>query len=329
MISVVIPVRDEAESLAELHGELSAVFAGMARGPVEFIFVDDGSRDSSWSVILALSESDPRVSAIRFRRNFGKAAALTAAFQSARGSLVFTLDGDLQDDPAEIPRFLDRLDEGYDVVSGWKRTRHDPWHKVYPSRVFNWLVSRLTGCRLHDHNCGFKVYRREVLREIGLYGELHRFVPVLAHARGFRVSEVEVRHRRRRHGASKYGLSRFMKGFLDLLTVRFLTRFRERPLHMMGGIGLSLFALGGLGMLSLAVIWLDPANRPIGTRPLLFYSIALLLVGLQLVTMGILAELVTAYNVRTEDVYSVAERIPGNESDRISGTAESHAPPSC
>ena len=329
MISVVIPVRDEAESLAELHGELSAVFAGMARGPVEFIFVDDGSRDCSWNVILALSESDPRVSAIRFRRNFGKAAALTAAFQSARGSLVFTLDGDLQDDPAEIPRFLDRLDEGYDVVSGWKRTRHDPWHKVYPSRVFNWLVSRLTGCRLHDHNCGFKLYRREVLREIGLYGELHRFVPVLAHARGFRVSEVEIRHRRRRHGASKYGISRFMKGFLDLLTVRFLTRFRERPLHMMGGIGLSLFALGGLGMLSLAVMWLDPANRPIGTRPLLFYSIALLLVGLQLVTMGILAELVTAYNIRAEDVYSVAERIPGSDSDKISGAAESHAPPSC
>jgi glycosyltransferase involved in cell wall biosynthesis len=327
MISIVIPVRDEAESLAALHGELSTVFAGMARGPVEFVFVDDGSREHSWSIILALSESDPRVSAIRFRRNFGKAAALTAAFQSARGSLVFTLDGDLQDDPAEIPRFLDRLEEGYDVVSGWKKTRHDPWHKVYPSRVFNWLVSRLTGCRLHDHNCGFKLYRREVLREIGLYGEMHRFVPVLAHARGFRVSEVEVRHRRRRHGASKYGLSRFLKGFLDLLTVRFLTRFRERPLHMMGGIGLSLFGLGGLGMLSLAVMWLDPANRPIGTRPLLFYSIALLLVGLQLVTMGILAELVTAYNIRTEDVYSIAERIPARGRENLSGAAESHAPP--
>jgi glycosyltransferase involved in cell wall biosynthesis len=327
MISIVIPVRDEAESLAALHGELSAVFAGLARGPVEFVFVDDGSRDQSWSIMLALSESDPRVSAIRFRRNFGKAAALTAAFNSARGSLVFTVDGDLQDDPAEIPRFLDRLEEGYDVVSGWKKTRHDPWHKVYPSRVFNWLVSRLTGCRLHDHNCGFKLYRSEVLREIGIYGELHRFVPVLAHARGFRVSEVEIRHRRRRHGASKYGLSRFLKGFLDLLTVRFLTRFRERPLHMMGGIGLSLFGLGGLGMLSLAVMWLDPANRPIGTRPLLFYSIALLLVGLQLVTMGILAELVTAYNIRTEDVYSIAERIPASDREHLSGAAESHAPP--
>ncbi len=310
MISVVIPVRDEAESLAELHGELSAAFAGAARGPVEFIFVDDGSRDRSWNVITALSENDPRVSAIRFRRNFGKAAALTAAFQSAGGGLVFTLDGDLQDDPAEIPRFLDRLDEGYDVVSGWKKTRHDPWHKVYPSRVFNWLVSRLTGCHLHDHNCGFKLYRRDVLREIGLYGELHRFIPVLAHARGFRVSEVEVRHRRRRHGSSKYGVSRFIKGFLDLLTVRFLTRFRERPLHILGGVGLSLLGLGAVGMISLAVLWLDPANRPIGTRPLLFYSIALLLVGLQLVTLGILAELVTSYNIRTEDVYSVAERIP-------------------
>jgi glycosyltransferase involved in cell wall biosynthesis len=306
----VVPVCDEEENLATLHSELGAVFARLERGPVEFIFVDDGSRDRSWSVLGALSQSDLRVSAIRFRRNFGKAAALTAAFQIARGELVFTLDGDLQDDPAEIPRFLDRLVEGYDVVSGWKKTRHDPWHKVYPSRAFNLLVSWLTGCRLHDHNCGFKVYRREVLREVGIYGELHRFIPVLAHARGFRVGEVEVRHRPRRHGASKYGFGRFMKGFLDLMTVRFLTRFRERPLHMLGGVGLTIFGLGGLGMLSLAISWLDPANRPIGNRPLLFYSIALLLVGLQLVSVGILAELVTAYNIRAEDVYSIAERLP-------------------
>ncbi len=325
MISVVVPVRDEEESLTTLHDELGAVFTGLARGPVEFIFVDDGSRDGSWSVLAALSSSDPRVSAIRFRRNFGKAAALTAAFQAARGDLVFTLDGDLQDDPAEIPRFLERLEDGYDVLSGWKKTRHDPWHKVYPSRIFNWLVSWLTGCRLHDHNCGFKLYRREVLREVGIYGELHRFIPVLAHARGFRVGELEVRHRRRRHGASKYGVGRFIKGFLDLVTVRFLTRFRERPLHMLGGVGLSLFGLGGIGMISLAIIWLDPANRPIGNRPLLFYSIALLLVGLQLVTVGILAELVTAYNVRPEDVYSIAERIPTSETHVVH--AETDVPP--
>jgi glycosyltransferase involved in cell wall biosynthesis len=313
MISVVIPVHDEAESLAALHGELDAVFSAGTRGSVEFIFVDDGSRDGSWAVLAALAWRDHRVRAIRFRRNFGKAAALTAGFQAARGEKVFTLDGDLQDDPAEIPRFLAELDKGYDVVSGWKKTRHDPWHKVYPSRVFNWMVSRATGCRLHDHNCGFKLYKREVVREIGIYGELHRFIPVLAHARGFKVAEVEVRHRSRRHGASKYGLERFFKGFLDLLTVRFLTRFSQRPLHVLGGIGLSLLGLGSLGMLYLAMLWLDPGNRPIGGRPLLFYSIALLVVGTQLLSLGILAELVTAYNIRAEDTYSVAETIPAKE----------------
>jgi glycosyltransferase involved in cell wall biosynthesis len=313
MISVVVPVHDEEESLAELHAELDGVFADGTRGSVELIFVDDGSRDHSWAVLRSLSERDPRVRAIRFRRNFGKAAALTAAFQAARGELVFTLDGDLQDDPAEIPRFLARLEEGYDVLSGWKKTRHDPWHKVYPSRVFNWMVSSLTGCRLHDHNCGFKLYRSAVLREIGLYGELHRFIPVLAHARGFRVGEVEVRHRPRRHGTSKYGYSRFFKGFLDLLTVRFLTRFSQRPLHVLGGIGLAVFGLGLLGMAYMALLWLDPQNRPIGNRPLLFYSIASLLVGAQLVSLGILAELVTAYNIRAEDTYSVSETIPPND----------------
>jgi glycosyltransferase involved in cell wall biosynthesis len=313
MISVVIPVHDEEASLAELHGELADVFGGGAHGPVEFIFVDDGSRDGSWRVLAELAGRDPRVSAIRFRRNFGKAAALTAAFQYARGELVFTLDGDLQDDPAEIPHFLVELEQGLDVVSGWKKTRHDPWHKVYPSRIFNWIVSRLTGCRLHDHNCGFKLYRRDVLREVGLYGELHRFIPVLAHSRGFRVGEIEVRHRRRRHGVSKYGFSRFFTGVLDLLTVRFLTRFSQRPLHMLGGIGLLLFGAGSLGMLTLAVLWLDPNNRPIGNRPILFYSIALLLVGVQLVTLGILAEHVTAYNIRAGDTFSIAETLPRRE----------------
>jgi glycosyltransferase involved in cell wall biosynthesis len=328
MISVVIPVRDEEESLAVLHGELNAVFAGGSRGPVEFIFVDDGSRDGTWSRLSAIAKGDPRLRAIRFRRNFGKAAALTAGFQVARGELVFTLDGDLQDDPAEIPRFLAQLEQGYDVVSGWKKSRHDPWHKVYPSRVFNWVVSRLTGCRLHDHNCGFKLYRRQVLREVDLYGELHRFVPVLAYARGFTVGEVEVRHRRRRHGASKYGFSRFFKGFLDLLTVRFLTRFSQRPLHALGGIGLALFGLGSLGMLYLAVIWLDESNRPIGYRPLLFYSFALLVVGIQLLSLGILAELVTAYSFRPENTYSTAETIPAKEESPVSArAADDHLDP--
>jgi glycosyltransferase involved in cell wall biosynthesis len=309
-ISVVIPVHNEKESLAALHAELAAVFADGTHGPAEFVFVDDGSRDGSWRVLGELARSDPRIGAIRFRRNFGKAAALMAGFQAARGEFVFTMDGDLQDDPAEIPRFLDEMEKGFDVISGWKKVRFDPWHKVYPSRIFNGMVSAMTGCHLHDHNCGFKLYRREVLEEIGIYGELHRFIPVLAHARGFHVGEVVVRHRPRQHGRSKYGVTRMLKGFLDLLTVRFLTRFSQRPLHVLGGLGLTLTTIGGLVMLYLAIIWLDPKHEPIGTRPLLFYAGAFVSVGIQLLSLGILAELVTAYNIRPEDTYSVVERIP-------------------
>jgi glycosyltransferase involved in cell wall biosynthesis len=312
-ISIVIPVHNEKDSLAAMHAELSAVFADRALGPAEFLFVDDGSRDGTWAVLAGLARTDPRVGAIRFRRNFGKAAALVAGFQAARGEFVFTMDGDLQDDPAEIPRFLDEMEKGHDVISGWKKVRYDPWHKVYPSRVFNGMVSALTGCRLHDHNCGFKLYRREVLEEIGIYGELHRFIPVLAHSRGFRVGEVVVRHRPRQHGKSKYGVMRMLKGFLDLLTVRFLTRFSQRPLHVLGGIGLTLATIGGLVMLYLAIIWLDPNHEPIGTRPLLFYAGAFVSVGIQLLSLGILAELVTAYNIRPEDTYSVVEQLPARE----------------
>ncbi|HEX8200091.1 MAG TPA: glycosyltransferase family 2 protein [Isosphaeraceae bacterium] len=315
-ISVVIPLFNEAESLATLHAELTKTLAAAGLDPAEILFVDDGSRDGSWDEVRRLAGQDPRVRGIRLRRNFGKAAALTAGFQAARGELVFTLDGDLQDDPAEIPRFLERLGQGFDVVNGWKRTRHDPWHKVGPSRVFNWLVSHLTGCHLHDHNCGFKLYRSAVLEEVGIYGELHRFVPVLAHARGFRVSEIEVHHRARRFGHSKYGVARFVKGLLDLLTVKFLSRYGQRPLHVLGGIGLAMLLLGGLGLTYLAVLWIL-GHGPIGTRPLLVYSAALLGVGTQLVCLGILAELITSYNIRAEDTYSVAERLgTGDPEDR-------------
>lgn len=320
MISVVIPVYNEADSLPTLHGELVRVFSGGAFGPPEFIFVDDGSRDGSWPAVVALAGRDPRVRAVRFRRNFGKAAALTAGFQAAVGEVVFTLDGDLQDDPAEIPRFLAKLGDGFDVVSGWKRRRHDPWHKVYPSRVFNAVVSALTGCRLHDHNCGFKAYRSEVLAEVGLYGELHRFVPVLAHAKGFRVAEIEVNHRPRKFGASKYGVARFVKGLLDLVTVRFLTRFGQRPLHVLGTVGLGLLTLGALGLLYLAVLWVFH-DGPIGAPPLLIYSVALLVVGVQLVSTGVLAELVTSYNIREHDTYSIAERV-GRPPDPVTPNPE-------
>jgi glycosyltransferase involved in cell wall biosynthesis len=315
MITVVVPVYNEEQSLPELHAELERALGAAGLQDVELIVVDDGSTDHSWQVLKRLAERDRRLRAIRMRRNFGKAAALTAGFEAARGKIVFTLDADLQDDPSEVPRFLQKLEEGFDVVSGWKRTRHDPWHKVWPSRVFNWMVSSLTGCHLHDHNCGFKVYRAQVLREVGIYGELHRFVPVLAHARGFRIGEIEVNHRARRYGQSKYGVARLVKGLLDLLTVRFLTRFSQRPLHVLGALGLLLFTLGALGLVYLAALWVA-GDRPIGTRPLLFYSATLLGVGTQLICMGILAELVTSYNIRAGDTYSVAERL---EPDRERG----------
>lgn len=312
-LSIVIPVFNEVESLPALHGELSEV-AATEQYDLDIIFVDDGSRDGSWDAIEKLAQTDPRVRGIRFRRNFGKAAALSAGFHVARGELVMTLDADLQDDPHEIPRFLQRMAEGHDVVSGWKHIRYDPWHKVLPSRVFNWMVSALTGVALHDHNCGMKCYRREIFREVRLYGELHRFVPVLAHARGFRIGEIAIGHRRRKFGHSKYGIKRFIKGFLDLLTVKFLTGFGQRPQHMLGAIGLFSFLFGAAGLTYLFVYWcvaqLNPelGLMPLHDRPAVLYSIGALLLGGQLMSIGFLAELITAYQGRDEDTYSISQR---------------------
>ena len=312
MISFVIPVYNEEESLAILHGEI-ANHCRTTEQPFEIVFVDDGSKDGSWPLVRKLAESDPRVRGIRFRRNFGKAAALSAGFSAAKGDVIFTLDADLQDDPAEVPHFLKVLEAGSDVVSGWKKIRHDPWHKTMPSRVFNGLVSWLTGVRLHDHNCGFKCYRAEIFKEVRLYGELHRFIPVLAAARGFRVDEVVVNHRPRKFGHSKYGVRRFIKGFLDLLTVKFLTGFGQRPQHMLGSIGLLSFLAGNLGLLYLAVTWVVRLWQPdwfppLHERPLLVYSAAALLLGAQMMSIGFLAELITAYMSRDQDSYSIAER---------------------
>lgn len=314
-ISVVIPVLNECGTLAELHRELKAVFD--QHGYVgEFVFVDDGSTDESWDAIRQLAQEDPRVQAIRFRRNFGKAAALSAGVAASRGSIIITLDADLQDDPSEIPRMLEALHQGLDVVSGWKQVRRDPWHKVWPSRVFNMAVGWLTGVKLHDHNCGFKCYRREVFDEVKIYGELHRFVPVLAAARGWKVGEIVVHHRPRKHGRSKYGWQRFVKGFLDLLTVYFLTGFNQRPQHLLGTVGfLSLFA-GLVGVVYLAIYWVvarlnpDWGLLPLHQRPALIYSMGLLLLGAQLVSIGFLAELMTAYYARDAILYSIKEHIP-------------------
>ncbi|MHB8900047.1 MAG: glycosyltransferase family 2 protein [Thermoguttaceae bacterium] len=314
MLSIVIPVYNEEDSLEKLHAQIDAV--GTANGyELDIVFVDDGSKDRSWGVVQSLAKRDPRVRAIRFRRNFGKAAALNAGFAMARGEMAMTLDADLQDDPAEIPGFLEKMGEGYDVVSGWKKRRHDPWHKVGPSRVFNWMVSKLTGVELHDHNCGMKCYRRQIFDEVTLYGELHRFVPVLAAARGYRVGERVVQHRPREYGRSKYGVTRIVKGFLDLLTVKFLTGFGQRPQHLLGTIGLISFLLGGFGMLYLALYWIarwtwpEWGLLPLHQRPAVIYSVGLLLLGAQFMTVGFLGELTIAYHQRGERNYSIAETI--------------------
>ncbi len=237
LISLVIPVYNERESLGPLLAEIDAAVKPLGR-TVEVWFIDDGSKDGSWQTIVELALKDSRVKGVKFRRNFGKAAALAAGFQRAAGDIVLTLDADLQDDPTEIPRFLEAVESGTDVVSGWKKIRHDPWHKVFPSRVFNGMVSKLTGVNLHDHNCGFKAYRAAVVKEVSLYGELHRFVPVLAAARGFTVGELAIHHRPRKFGRSKFGARRFLKGFFDLLHVSARCNFGNRPMHLFGHLAL-------------------------------------------------------------------------------------------
>jgi len=320
MISVVIPAFDEALSLEELHRELDEV--ARARGyELQIILVDDGSTDGTWEVVARLARQDSRVLGIRFRRNFGKAAALSAGFDAAVGEVIVTMDADLQDNPAELPNLLAKLEEGFDVVSGWKLPRHDPWHKVWPSRVFNALVSRMTGVRLHDHNCGLKCFRRDVINEVRLYGELHRFVPVLAAARGFRVGEIVVQHRPRISGRSKYGWSRIPKGLLDLLTVRFITHFGQRPQHWLGMGALASLVLGIFGMGYLAIFWCLsrlPGNVPIHLHETaaLYYSLVLLLIGAQLLALGFVAELVSALLSRDSDGYSVAEHTSPDKTSR-------------
>jgi len=311
MISIVIPVLNECDSLAVLHAQLIEVI-NEHDYLAEILFVDDGSSDASWQTIEDLARADPHVQGIRLRRNFGKASALSAGFDAAKGQWIFTMDADLQDDPREIPRFIEKVESGYDVVSGWKKRRHDPWHKVFPSRVFNALVSWMTGVKLHDHNCGFKCYRADVFEDVRLYGELHRFVPVLAAARGYRVSEVVVHHRPREHGRSKYGLLRIPKGMLDLITVKFLTGFGQRPQHMFGTIGMISFLVGMIGLSWLSGRWVvsrlvvDWEPIHLHQRAVFYYSLGAVLLGAQFMSIGFVAELFAAIQRRTSSPYSIA-----------------------
>ena len=293
MISVVIPVHNEERSVALLYDELAATFAGEGL-TWEAVFVDDGSTDGTFGALTRLHDANDNVRAVRFRRNFGKAAALDAGFKEAAGDIVVTIDGDLQDDPAEIPRLLARLDEGYDLVSGWKTKRRDPLTRRIPSKLFNAVAGRVSGIRLHDMNCGLKAYRAEVLEGLNLYGELHRYIPVLAHYRGYRVTELPVNHRPREHGSSNYGVERYVRGFLDLLTVTFMGRYSHRPLHLFGGLGLGLGALGFLILVYLTVVKLS--GHAIGQRPLLILGVLLVVVGIQLLSLGLLSELITSHH---------------------------------
>src|SRR3954468_6152704 len=299
-LSLVVPVYNERESLTALHAEIAAV-ARAHDLAVELIFVDDGSKDGSWDVVKNLAAHDPRVRGLRFRRNFGKAAALQAGFREVRAARALTLGADLQAAPAEIPNFLKQLDGGYELVSGWKKVRHDPWHKVLPSRVFNGMVSWLTGVKLHDHNCGMKAYDAAVLREVRLYGEFHRFVPVLAAAKGFRVGELVIQHRARKFGRSKYGVRRFLRGFMDLLTVKYLTTYGRRPMHLFGGTTLLVLA-AALVLAILGMIW-SPAVSSLTTLAIVLGVLGALVVFL----FGLQAETLAA--LRTDDPFSIVERV--------------------
>jgi len=304
VISVVIPVYNEERSVALLFDEIGSALQPLGQ-PWEAVFVDDGSDDGTFGALTRLHAAADNVRIVRLRRNFGKAAALQAGFEEASGDVVVTIDGDLQDDPAEIPRLLAKLDEGFDLVSGWKTRRRDPLRRRVPSRIFNWVTGRISGLRLHDLNCGLKAYRAEVLSGLRIYGELHRYIPVLAHYRGFRVAELPVNHRPREHGRSHYGMERYVRGFLDLLTVTFMGRYRHRPLHLFGGLGLALGTIGMVVLLYLVV--LKVAGEAIGHRPLLTLGVLLIVVGVQLVSLGLLSELLTSHHEERSGTSRAAE----------------------
>ena len=293
MLSVVVPIRNEERSIALLYDELAAALDPFGEA-WEAVFVDDGSTDGSFAALTRLHAASANVRVVRLRRNFGKAAALVAGFDQAQGETIVTIDGDLQDDPSEIPRLLAKLEEGFDLVSGWKTRRRDPLVRRVLSRLFNAVTSRFSGVRLHDMNCGLKAYRAEVVRGLRIYGELHRFIPVLAHYRGYRIAELPVNHRPREHGRSRYGPERYLRGFLDLLTVSFIGRYRHRPLHLFGGLGLALGAIGLAILVYLTILKLG--GHAIGGRPLLTLGVLLVVVGLQFFSLGLISEMITSHH---------------------------------
>jgi glycosyltransferase involved in cell wall biosynthesis len=306
VISVVVPLLNEEATLEELYREIATALEPRGE-PFEVVFVDDGSTDRSLDVLHHLHDTAENVVVVHLRRNFGKAAALKAGFLEARGEIIVTIDADLQDDPAEIPQLLAKLDEEFDLVSGWKTRRSDPFLRRLFSRIFNATTGLISGVRLHDVNCGLKAYRTEVLQDMRLYGELHRFIPVLAAYQGYRIAEIPVNHRAREHGRSRYGPERYLRGFLDLLSVTFMGRYRYRPLHLFGGVGLLMGAVGFIVLLYLSVLWFW--GQGIGGRPLFFLGVLLMVVGIQLVSLGLLSELITSQHEERIDERERIERM--------------------
>ncbi|MGA2298330.1 MAG: glycosyltransferase family 2 protein [FCB group bacterium] len=307
IISVVIPLYNEEESLPELALQLESELNKIAHNRWEVIFIDDGSNDNSYSVLKTINQRNRKFRAIRFRRNYGKSAALSAGFAATKGLIVITMDADLQDDPAEIPNLIAKLKEGFDLVTGWKKIRKDPITKTIPSKFFNFVTSITSGIKLHDFNCGLKAYRREVIKSVQVYGEMHRYIPALAKWEGFRITEIPVKHFARRYGKSKFGFSRFFKGFLDLITFMFTTRFVKRPLHFFGSLG-TIFAILGFGIdLYLSILWFL-GRTSLSNRPLALFGVALIIVGVQLISMGLLGELIVK-NTLEKPTYNIMERL--------------------
>lgn len=324
-LSIVIPVLDEEGSIPELVDRIRSVCDGSGFS-FEVLFVDDGSTDETWDVIRTMHERDARFAGIRFRRNYGKSAALAVGFERARGRYVVTMDGDLQDDPAEIPGLIALLETGYDLVSGWKKKRQDPLSKTVPSRFFNFVTRRIASIPLHDFNCGLKAYRSEVVKTVKVYGELHRYIPLLAKWEGFeRITEKEVQHHPRRHGTTKFGFERFLRGFLDLLSVTFLTRFASRPMHFFGTFGTLAF-LGGF----IISLWISIDKlffgQPIGDRPLLLFGVALILVGVQMFTTGLIGQMIVEPRMQRTDTVQMLEILaPASRQEGGSSPAEKEA----
>ena len=299
-ISVIIPLLNEEESLNELTLSLEKVFAQM-KCNYEVIFVDDGSTDKSFLKIREISRRNNKIHCIKLRRNYGKSAALSKGFRAAKGSIIITMDADLQDDPSEIPEMVKILNSGYDLVSGWKKVRYDPFIKKHTSKLFNFVTSKLSGIKLHDFNCGLKAYKKEVIRSLRIYGEMHRYIPALAFMSGFKVTEKPVKHHARKYGVTKFGASRFVNGFLDLLTVVFTNKYIKRPLHFFGSLGIITSLMGFVVTLYLALLKIIE-NKPLSDRPLFLVGIFLIIVGVQFLSLGLIAEMITKSNIKDDDI---------------------------